>query len=69
MRTSTSDPAKLRALVDREAEAAGFDAVAVTTPDAIPQAPARLAAFVEAGFHGSMGWIAETLERRSSPST
>jgi epoxyqueuosine reductase len=69
MRTSTSDPAKLRALIDREAEAAGFDAVAVTTPDAIPQAPARLAAFVEAGFHGSMGWIAETLERRSSPST
>jgi epoxyqueuosine reductase len=69
MRTSTSDPAKLRALIDREAEAAGFDADAVTTPDAIPQAPARLAAFVEAGFHGSMGWIAETLERRSSPST
>lgn len=69
MRTSISDPTKLRALVDREAQAAGFDAVAVTTPDAIPLAPKRLAEFVDAGFHGSMGWIAETLERRSSPST
>ncbi|MGB3540012.1 MAG: tRNA epoxyqueuosine(34) reductase QueG [Mesorhizobium sp.] len=69
MRTSISDPTKLRALIDREAQAAGFDAVAVTSPDAIPLAPARLAEFVDAGFHGSMGWIVETLERRSSPST
>ena len=69
MRTSISDPSKLRALIDREAQAAGFDAVAVTAPDAIPLAPKRLAEFVDAGFHGSMGWIAETLERRSSPST
>ncbi len=68
MRTSISDPRKLRALIDREAESSGFDVVAVTTPDAIPLAPARLAEFVDAGFHGSMGWIAETLERRSSPS-
>ncbi|ODT29397.1 MAG: tRNA epoxyqueuosine(34) reductase QueG [Kaistia sp. SCN 65-12] len=68
MRTSISDPLKLRALIDREAESSGFDVVAVTTPDAIPLAPARLAEFVDAGFHGSMGWIAETLERRSSPS-
>jgi epoxyqueuosine reductase len=69
MRTSTSDPTKLRALIDREAQAAGFDAVAVTKPDAIPMAPARLAEFVDAGFHGSMGWIEETFARRSSPST
>ncbi|QPC89858.1 tRNA epoxyqueuosine(34) reductase QueG [Mesorhizobium sp. INR15] len=67
MRTLTSDAAKLRALIDREARRAGFCAVAVTTPDAIPQAPARLAEFVADGFHGSMAWIAETLERRSEP--
>ena len=48
MRTSTSDGARLRALIDREAAAAGFDAVAVTRPDAIPQAPARIAEFVAA---------------------
>jgi epoxyqueuosine reductase len=67
MRTSISDPAKLRALIDREARNAGFNAVAVTTPDAIPLAPARLAEFVADGFHGSMGWIAETLARRGEP--
>ncbi|MER9433734.1 tRNA epoxyqueuosine(34) reductase QueG [Mesorhizobium sp. M0618] len=67
MRTSTSNPAKLRALIDAEAQRAGFDAVAVTSPDAIPLAPARLAEFVADGFHGSMDWIAETLQRRAEP--
>jgi epoxyqueuosine reductase len=67
MRTSISKTETLRALIDREARRAGFDAVAVTTPDAIPLAPVRLAEFVADGFHGSMGWIAETLERRGEP--
>ncbi|PDQ19553.1 tRNA epoxyqueuosine(34) reductase QueG [Mesorhizobium sanjuanii] len=67
MRTSISKNEPLRALIDREAKRAGFDAIAVTTPDAIPLAPARLAAFVADGFHGSMGWIAETLKRRGEP--
>ncbi|TKB08953.1 MAG: tRNA epoxyqueuosine(34) reductase QueG [Mesorhizobium sp.] len=66
MRTSTSD--RLRALIDAEARRAGFDAVAVTRPGAIPEAPARLAEFVADGFHGSMEWIAETFQRRAEPS-
>ncbi|PBB81567.1 tRNA epoxyqueuosine(34) reductase QueG [Mesorhizobium sp. WSM3879] len=69
MRTSISDTTKLRALIDAEARRAGFDAVAVTRPDAIPLAPARLAEFVAEGFHGSMDWIAETIGRRAEPST
>ncbi|RJG43012.1 tRNA epoxyqueuosine(34) reductase QueG [Mesorhizobium sp. DCY119] len=78
MRTSISDKAqrgkpdeagRLRQLIDREAARAGFAAVAVTTPDAIPQAPMRLAEFVADGFHGSMAWISETLQRRADPST
>ena len=69
MRTSTSDPDRLRDLIEREARAAGFDAVAVAAPDAIPLAPARLAEFVAEGFHGSMGWIEETMARRADPST
>ena len=64
----TSGAGKLRALIDREASRAGFDLCAVTSPDAIPKAPERLAQFVADGFHGSMDWIAETLERRASPS-
>jgi len=69
MRTSISKTETLRALIEREAKRAGFDAVAVTRPDAIPLAPARLAEFVADGFHGSMGWIAETIQRRAEPST
>ena len=60
-------PASLRALIDREAAAAGFDVVAVTTPDAIPQAPARLATFLAEGQHGSMDWLADTADRRADP--
>jgi epoxyqueuosine reductase len=71
MRTSTSDESgrqqKLRALIEREAKGAGFDVVAVTGPEAIPEAPARLAEFIAAGRHGSMHWLAETQARRGSP--
>lgn len=39
----------------------------MTTPDAIPLAPERLDAFLEAGHHGTMEWMAETRERRADP--
>ncbi len=70
MRTSISDApagAALRALIEREARAAGFDAVAIADPDGMPLAAERLSAFVAAGRHGSMEWIGETLERRGHP--
>ena len=71
MRISTSEAPEnaqgLRTLIQREAAAAGFAAVAITSPDAIPEAPARLAQFVAAGMHGSMDWMAETLSRRGDP--
>jgi epoxyqueuosine reductase len=70
MRTSTSSTAKktLRDFIDREAKRLGFDCVAVASPGSIPLAPARLAAFVEAGQQGSMGWMKETAARRGNPS-
>ncbi|MEQ1951282.1 tRNA epoxyqueuosine(34) reductase QueG [Mesorhizobium sp. CN2-181] len=64
---TVSAGARLRALVAREAKAAGFDAVAVTAPDAIPLAAERLADFVAQNFHGSMAWMEETLARRGDP--
>lgn len=71
MRTSTSEKAlsgpALRAFIEGEAKRAGFDAIGIAAPEAIPLAPGRLARFVEAGFHGSMGWMAETLARRGDP--
>jgi epoxyqueuosine reductase len=62
-----ADPARLRVLIDREAKKAGFDLVAITTPDAIPHAPAQLSQFVAEGLHGSMAWLAETAARRGDP--
>jgi epoxyqueuosine reductase len=38
-------------------------------PDSIPLAPERLQAWLEAGHHGSMEWMAETAERRADPRT
>ncbi len=45
----------------------GFVACRVCRPDAVPQVPNRLAAFVEAGHHGQMGWMAERMHWRGDP--
>ncbi|WP_165644892.1 tRNA epoxyqueuosine(34) reductase QueG, partial [Oharaeibacter diazotrophicus] len=45
----------------------GFAAVGVTTPDAIAAAGPRLAAFVAAGRHGTMSWLAERTDERADP--
>ena len=68
MRTSTSSTRSLRDFIDREATRLGFDCVAVASPNSIPLASERLAAFVAAGQHGSMAWLQETAARRGSPS-
>lgn len=49
------------------AQEAGFAKVGVCTPDAVPQMAARLAAFVEEGRHGQMGWMAERMAWRGDP--
>ena len=45
----------------------GFAACGICAPDAIPQARARLAAFVAAGRHGTMRWMAERTGWRGDP--
>jgi epoxyqueuosine reductase len=67
MRTSTSSGDRLRTFVDREAKRLGFDAVAVASPDSVPQAAGRLAEAVAEGHHGSMDWLAKTAARRGDP--
>jgi epoxyqueuosine reductase len=64
---SPADPTKLRLFIDREAKRLGFSAVAVTRPDAIPEARERLAAALAKGHRGTMDWLAETFERRAAP--
>jgi len=60
-------PERLRAFVEQEARAAGFDVVAVASPDSTPAAPARLAYFLKEGRHGTMAWMEETAMRRAHP--
>ncbi|WP_309086325.1 tRNA epoxyqueuosine(34) reductase QueG [Chelativorans sp.] len=67
MRPAPAEPQRLRAFIEQEARAAGFDAVAFTTPDAAPAAPARLAQFLNEGRHGTMRWMEETAMRRAHP--
>ena len=70
MRTSTSEPHSNGPFAERlkaRAHDEGFSACGVCAPDAIPQAAGRLAAFVAAGWHGRMGWMAERTGWRGSP--
>lgn len=53
--------------MNAKALALGFDALKVTGADSIPHAPERLQAFLDAGYHGSMGWMEETADRRADP--
>ncbi|MEO0401291.1 MAG: tRNA epoxyqueuosine(34) reductase QueG [Pseudomonadota bacterium] len=45
----------------------GFVMARVCRPDAVPEVADRLAAFVDAGYHGQMGWMAERMHWRSDP--
>jgi epoxyqueuosine reductase len=63
MTTSTSDQDLIRA----QAAALGFDICRFARVDAAWPAAGRLAEFIEAGRHGEMDWMADTLERRAHP--
>jgi len=49
------------------ARAEGFEAVGITTPDAIPLAATRLRQFLAEGAHGDMEWMQTTAARRADP--
>jgi epoxyqueuosine reductase len=57
----------LKAALANEALALGFDAIGVTDPAAIGDAGKHFHAFVEAGGHGDMDWLAAHPERRADP--
>jgi epoxyqueuosine reductase len=65
MTTSTSETPE--ALIRSQAQALGFDVCRFARTGAPWAAGDRLAEFVDADRHGEMGWMAETLERRSHP--
>ncbi len=58
----------LRARLEAEARTLGFEAIGLTTPDALTEATAaRLMAFLAEGRHGAMAWLADRPERRADP--
>ena len=70
MRISTSEPPAGAHVADRlkaRALEEGFSDCGICAPDAIPEAASRLAAFLAAGQHGQMGWMAERSGWRGSP--
>ncbi|EEX08995.1 iron-sulfur cluster-binding protein [Ruegeria lacuscaerulensis ITI-1157] len=58
------------ALKDRlvaQARAEGFVSCRICRPWDVPEVPARLEAFLAAGYHGQMGWMAERTHWRGNP--
>ncbi len=62
-----AERAALTARIKERAKAEGFAAAGICAPEAIPEAAGRLAAFLAAGYHGQMGWMAERAGWRGDP--
>jgi len=74
MPTSTSDRSAkpvppLKQRLQARARAAGFDLIAITRPDATPQAAPRLHQWLAGGRHGDMAWMEESEARRAAALT
>ncbi|KFI33741.1 epoxyqueuosine reductase [Haematobacter missouriensis] len=61
---STSD---LKERLVAQALVEGFSAARLCRPTDIPEVPERYRAFLDAGFHGQMGWLAERVHWRTDP--
>jgi epoxyqueuosine reductase len=60
-------PRLLKQRLGEKARELGFDLCRVAAPDAIPEAPERLAAWLGEGAHGDMDWMAANAPRRADP--
>jgi epoxyqueuosine reductase len=65
--TATNHP--IKSAIRAQALALGFDAVGFAPAALAPEARTRLAAFLDAGHHGDMGWLAARADERSDPRT
>lgn len=61
----TSDT--LHARLDGQARAIGFAKMGICAPDAIADAAPRLREFLDKGYHGQMGWMADRAHWRENP--
>src|SRR5690349_2050358 len=64
-------PAELRDAIRDEALRLGFDAVGFARASLAPETRSerlqRLGEFLDAGWHGDMGWLGERTEQRADP--
>jgi len=67
MTVSRRDHATIKKEIEVQALGLGFDAVRITSAKAAPENAARLGAFLEAGHHGEMTWMAERAAWRADP--
>jgi epoxyqueuosine reductase len=61
------DQPDAKAAIRRQALDAGFDAVGFAPADLGPEARRNLEGYLAHGYHGDMGWLADTAERRGHP--
>ena len=63
----TGAGARARDAIRAKALASGFDAVGFAPAELGPEARDRLGAFLAAGHHGDMGWLADRADQRAHP--
>ncbi len=61
------DPAAIKSQILARAQGEGFDPVRVTAAAADPRNGARLGAYLDAGHHGTMDWMAKRPQWRADP--
>ena len=64
---NTLDTLGLKDRLVSQALIEGFVSCRVCRPWDVPDVPARLEAFIEAGYHGQMNWMADRMAWRSDP--
>ncbi|MDP5218471.1 tRNA epoxyqueuosine(34) reductase QueG [Ruegeria sp. 2205SS24-7] len=57
----------LKAKLVQQARTEGFVSCRLCRPWDVPEVPGQLARFIEAGYHGQMGWMAERTHWRGDP--
>lgn len=57
----------LTARIKQQASDEGFASCRICRPWDVPQVPERLHAFLDAGYHGQMGWLEDRAHWRSAP--
>jgi epoxyqueuosine reductase len=61
------DTDEIKTAIRARAEALGFDAVGFAAAGTVPDGRAALAAYLGAGHHGGMDWMARRVDERASP--